>query len=269
MNRIFTALILTCCLLPAERKTFELPGTIKKYVNDYCIKCHNKEKAKGDTRLDNAVFSIKNEAEAQHWKDILDVLNLDEMPPEKAKEQPTLKEKEAVIGDLTESLEHARKMLVDKGGEVIIRYMNNREYKNVMFDLLGTDINVTSLPLDSGEGFDTLAGSQYFSSIRFETYNKLAEEAIKKMFAEAEIRKKTKAKKVRRNANIGKTEDFAKLISAAEKNLQRILAVKGNPQKIKELGLGAKYDRAVGVAKNNVRTLKAARDSKYLQYYKQ
>ena len=176
MKKILVTLLILASPGFSKEKSVTLTPNIKTFLEDHCVKCHNVKKTKGGTRLDNVDFTIRNEAEAQHWKDILDVMNIGEMPPED-EPQPSVKENRAFIGNLTESLEEARKVLVDSGGEIAIRHINNREYKNVIQDLLGVDINTAELPLDTGDGFDTLAKNQHFTSIRFETYNRMAEKA--------------------------------------------------------------------------------------------
>ena len=264
MIRIIILIIFTSCIL--NGKELKLSNSLKTFIGDYCTKCHNEEKAKGDTRLDNVSYTIRNEAEAQHWKDILDVLNLDDMPPEKAK-QPTLKEKEKAIGDLTEGLEHARKLLVDRGGEVLIRHMNNREYRNVIFDLLGIDISTRDMPIDNKVPFDTIAEKQHFSSVRFEIYNQLAEQALQKMFNEEKIRTSSKAKKRRYEFDKGSV-DFSRKLADAEKQLEKLKAAKGNPKKIKELGLSGKYDRSLSNASNAVKQIKQTLKSNHFELYK-
>ena len=189
-----SSLILSFVLLSslqAQPKKLDLPGHLKTFINNYCVECHNAKKSKGGTRLDNVIYSINNEADAQNWKDILDVLNVDDMPPEKAK-QPTINEKSEFIGGLTENLETARQMLVDSGGEILIRHMNKREYKNVLFDLLGVDIKVDELPTAPKSEFDTLATNQHFSPVQFDTYYLLAQKAIYKMLADEKIKKSAK-----------------------------------------------------------------------------
>ena len=231
----------------SQSKKLDLPPNIKEFIGNYCVECHNAEKKKGGTRLDNVSYSITQDADAQNWKDILDVMNLDEMPPKKAK-QPTLNEKSLFIGELTESLEHARSLLVDSGGEVLIRYMNKREYQNVIKDLLGVEIKVDELPFAPKSHFDTMAKNQHFSSIQFETYNKLAEHAIKKMFADEEIKKNTKAK-ITRIEFEGKEKNNKRwdvILKAAQQDLNKLLALKKDPSPLKTSKKGEKnFDKAV------------------------
>ncbi|MCM8533012.1 MAG: DUF1587 domain-containing protein, partial [Lentisphaeraceae bacterium] len=268
---LYILLALTLSSMGRE-KSIKLTPNIKTFLEDNCVKCHNAKKSKGGTRLDNVNFIISNEAEAQHWKDILDIMNVGEMPPED-EPQPSLKENEAFIGNLTESLEEARKLLVDSGGEIAIRHMNNREYKNVIQDLLGVDINTADLPLDTGEGFDTLAKNQHFTSMRFETYNQMAERVLVKMFEDEAIRKKSKLRKTRLEPEKKKKRGggFEKSLKDAEAHLAKIISAKNNPKLKKELGMavGDQYKKAVNNATHAVKKLKSVLDSKYMPYYKQ
>ncbi|MCH2209310.1 MAG: DUF1592 domain-containing protein [Lentisphaerales bacterium] len=270
MKKILATLLILASPGLAKEKSVTLTPNIKTFLEDHCVKCHNAKKTKGGTRLDNVEFTIRNEAEAQYWKDILDIMNVGEMPPED-EPQPSLKENETFIGNLTESLEEARKVLVDSGGEIAIRHMNNREYKNVIQDLLGVDINTTELPLDTGEGFDTLAKNQHFTSVRFETYNQIAEIALVKMFEDEQIRIKSKPKKTRlepeKKKKRGKT--FESELKAAEANLAKLISAKDNPKLKKELGMasGDQHKKAVNNARHAVNKLREVLKSKYMPYY--
>ncbi|MBT4225640.1 MAG: hypothetical protein HOD72_14390, partial [Opitutae bacterium] len=92
-----------------------LPKSIKPFFENYCFDCHDADTAKADLDLEGLTRSIVDVADAQNWQDILDQLNSGEMPPKK-KDQPGKEELAQVVGDLTESLQSAQKMLRDSGG---------------------------------------------------------------------------------------------------------------------------------------------------------
>ena len=255
MIKIFLVLLAFSTASLAGSRELNLPGNIKDFIGNYCIECHNKDKKKGGTRLDNVLFTIKNEADAQHWKDILDVMNVDDMPPKKAK-QPSLEEKSRFIGELTEGLEEARALLVDSGGEILIRHMNRREYQNVIKDMLGVDIKIDELPFAPRSHFDTMAKTQHFSSIQFETYNKLAEQALNKMFADEKEKANSKPR-LRRHEFEGKKKlNWQAAIKDAEKNYKQLLAIKDDKEQQKKLGLLGKYERDLNRAKSTLNSLK-------------
>ena len=60
----------------------DFPPDIHEFFESNCIKCHGPKKQKGSIRLDDLPSEIGDAAAAQRWQDVLDVLNLSEMPPE-------------------------------------------------------------------------------------------------------------------------------------------------------------------------------------------
>ena len=67
---------------------------IKPFVEKYCINCHDEDLDKGDRRFDNIKYGDMSYHTGETYQEILDVLNLADMPPKKAKKQPTPKEVE-------------------------------------------------------------------------------------------------------------------------------------------------------------------------------
>ena len=84
------------------------PDILSSFLSSHCTKCHGPKKQKGDTRLDTLSLNLSNSATALHWQEVLDVLNLGEMPPEDEK-QPDKKELQAIIKYLTVALDTSKK----------------------------------------------------------------------------------------------------------------------------------------------------------------
>jgi len=175
---ILAGMIAFICFEPVLGTDFQKPAfaeydsKIKPFFKKYCIRCHNLKKTEGDMRLDQVSSKITNSHEAEHWQEVLDVLNASEMPPEKQK-QPNVNELADVIDSLTNGLFAARKRLVDSN-HVTMRRLNRREYQNTIQSLLGVTIDTTSLPVDGKrDGFDTVGDAQYMSVIEFEKYLEL------------------------------------------------------------------------------------------------
>ena len=113
--------------------------TAKEFVGKYCVECHGPDKQKGDRRLDKLAYPPTDELGIIEIQEILDQLNLGEMPPEKA-EQPGSAEIESAIAELTEAATTARATIEGTGGQTVLRRLNRREYLNTVADLLHLDL---------------------------------------------------------------------------------------------------------------------------------
>jgi len=150
------------------------PDVLGNFLSSHCTKCHGPKKQKGDTRLDTLSLNLSNSDTALHWQEVLDVLNLGEMPPEDEK-QPDKKELQAIIKYLTVALDTSKKRLSETGGNIALRRINRREYRYTIEQLLGMHISEAILPPDAiTEGYDTIGQDQQFSSHHFEDYFKTA-----------------------------------------------------------------------------------------------
>ena len=143
---------------------------LKGFISKHCTECHGPDKQKGETRLDTLSLAITNSDTALHWQEVLDALNLGEMPPE---EQPAPSEAELklVLAHLSEALAKSKKRLSESGGNVALRRINKREYKNTIDQLFGFRVPDEILPPDDiSEGYDTVGQDQQFSSYHFDYY---------------------------------------------------------------------------------------------------
>ncbi len=159
-----------------------IPPNLHAFFRDHCLRCHGPEEQNAKIRLDKIATTISDEAIAQQWQDILDVLNLSQMPPE-GEPQPGKRELQDTLETLTETLRDARDQLTDMGGTIVIRRLNNREYKNTIRDLFGVEVDVEMLPQDSLlDGFDTLGQAQSLSSLHIERYLSVGRQALEEAY---------------------------------------------------------------------------------------
>jgi hypothetical protein len=159
---------------------------LQPFLKSYCIKCHGPEKQKGDRRFDRlSAFESGVEA-AELLQEILDQLNLAEMPPEDAT-QPSEAELKRVVALLTSSLAKAREVARENVGKVVMRRLNRAEYRNTIRDLFQLEMvdfdPTTTFPEDdSTEGFDNvgegLVTSDYLLRNYLEAARKVADKAI-------------------------------------------------------------------------------------------
>ena len=172
-----TLAFLSLVAFPVAGAESDFEKQLKPFFEAHCIKCHGPKKEKGDVRLDEVPYEIKDGHDAERWQEILDVLNGAEMPPED-EPQPSTDELASAITGMTDELFEARKRLVDSE-TVTLRRLNKREYANTIRDLLGVPIDTASLPADGTlDGFDTIGDAQFMSVPQFEQYLALGRIAL-------------------------------------------------------------------------------------------
>ena len=152
---------------------------LNTFFSTYCVECHGEKKQENQIRVDTLDYALSNSASAAAWQEVLDVLNLGDMPPKKAK-QPSMTEYTEVLASLTESLKTARLRLASSGGKIAMRHLNAREYAATLEDLFGMRIPVAHLPEDvNSERFDTIGSGQYFTPFELERYFTLGKTFVK------------------------------------------------------------------------------------------
>ncbi|MEK0445826.1 MAG: hypothetical protein RLZZ399_1147 [Verrucomicrobiota bacterium] len=183
--KMLTALLLL--LLGISRTQAAPPAVLEEkhraFLQTYCTECHRADKTKGKVRLDDISFTLDSVQRADLWQKVLNAINSGEMPPED-KKQPDRALKTEFLGALSETLVVARNSLSDVQGNITMRRLNRREYRNTLRDLLGVEIDVRELPADGGAGtFDTVGASLFLSSDQLEQYLTLGRRALDEHFA--------------------------------------------------------------------------------------
>ena len=152
------------------------------FLNKYCYDCHGEKKQKADRRFDFLTGSVEDFKQQELWQEILDQLNLGEMPPED-ESQPSVREKLAVVVLITQGLADAREKFAGKGSHTVFRRLNKFEYTNTISDLLGLNTEswnpAADFPADVVvDGFDNDGAELVTSGLLLEKYFPAAEEAI-------------------------------------------------------------------------------------------
>mgnify|MGYP001410314493 CR=1 FL=1 len=152
----------------AMEKFVELDDSVYQFTQNYCIKCHGPEKQKGDRAFHQIsklvsgkqVVDLADDETVYLLHDLLDQLNLGEMPPKKeGVDQPKSDETKRVINWLTKTLLELEKQKGPK--QTVLRRLNRREYHNTMRDLLG----LKDLAFDFTENFPTDEKNHGFTNV--------------------------------------------------------------------------------------------------------
>ncbi len=160
--------------------------TVKPFLNEFCLKCHGPTEQKGDRRFDKLSAEMVDDDAVVDYQDMLDLLNLGEMPPEESK-QPTDAQRAKVIELLTQQIDRFHQTRDHHGMQTVLRRLNSREYRNTVRDLLDLDVTV----FDPTSGFpsdqttehldnvgDTLVTSGYLLAKYLEAADLVIEKAL-------------------------------------------------------------------------------------------
>lgn len=175
-------LIAICSLVItlADGGATEFEKSVRPLLAKYCFDCHGEEKQKADLRMDRLDPDLVKGDDAETWHDVLDQLNLGEMPPAKAK-QPSAAELDVIVNWATKALKQAAEARRFAAGRVKMRRLTRYEYRNTMRDLLGVDKDFAKeLPPEpmSPDGFLNNAATLEMSPTQIETYLAAARRAL-------------------------------------------------------------------------------------------
>lgn len=174
--------ILSICMAFALQSSGQAKEAIHAFLDRHCIECHRVSESNGDRRFDNLPVRIESTNDLERYQEIVDQLNLGAMPPEDSP-QPTVKQRRAVIAQLTEMIDNAYGELNLSGGHAVLRRLNSWEYRQTLGDLLGINVELwdptEKFPREvTVGGLDNNGNSLVTSGTLMEHYFASAEEAI-------------------------------------------------------------------------------------------
>lgn len=180
-------IIAALCLVAAPAAHADDPIA---FLGNYCMECHDEDVQKGDRRFDQLSLPIKDEHGIILLQDIIDQLNLGEMPPQKA-DQPSAEEKTAAIAALTKAAQEARASVKSTGGQTVLRRLNRREYRNTVADLFHLDLTAfdptSKFPSDRpSEHMDNIGASLVTSGYLLDQYLEAADAIVEKALGQFE-----------------------------------------------------------------------------------
>ena len=160
---------------------------LELFFGDYCVSCHGPDKQKGERRLDQWNWPVTDQDTLLSVQEVIDVLTLEDMPPEDAKVHPPTEAVQEMIDHLTGLAFDGHAHLASTGGEVVLRRLNREEYLNTVGDLFGINMTMfdptTAFPKDQTVEHldnigDTLRTSGYLLSQYLEAADAVVEKAL-------------------------------------------------------------------------------------------
>jgi hypothetical protein len=165
----------------------EAHTTIRSFLGTWCVECHGPDKQKADRRFDELALPVAKLDTLIELQDIVDQLNLGEMPPKKAK-QPPQTEVRRVVELLSQTIAEGRAQFASTGGSTVLRRLNRREYLNTVGDLFAMNMAAfdptTKFPRDqTAEHMDNLGDVLRTSGYLLDQYLDAADAIVEKAFA--------------------------------------------------------------------------------------
>ncbi len=163
---------------PDTAETYE--RVVVPFLDRHCYECHDELSAKAGLNLDELSTNFATGPELAPWLEIMDAINLGEMPPEE-EPRPDPARAFEVVRWIAAQLSHAEKVARDAGGQIPMRRLNRDEFANTVQDLLQLDeakltTLVEDLPGDGkAEGFDRLGVALFFDQTQIQKTLEVAE----------------------------------------------------------------------------------------------
>ncbi len=188
MIRVILTLLTLSLLHPvslSHLRADDAGQALRPFLAKHCISCHGAKEQNADRRFDKLSFDFSNSQNGEVLQEILDQLNLGQMPPED-EPQPTPDEVRKVVRALTAKLAEARESARShSAGRVVLRRLNRTEYLNTIRDLFQlnmTDFDPTvAFPADDSiEGFDNVGEGLLTSDFLLAQYLDAAEKVVDK-----------------------------------------------------------------------------------------
>ncbi len=172
-------------------------GAVAEYrdtLNRYCVTCHNEKLHMADLALD--LVDVNDVSAAPHvWEKVITKLSLKAMPPV-GMPRPDADFYAQFSAYLKENLDAASAETPNPGRTVTAHRLNRHEYANVVYDLLGVEVDAAALlPADNSGGFDNLGGLLSVSQVLMEKYmaaaRKISQQAVGAMDIPVDVKQYT------------------------------------------------------------------------------
>ncbi len=142
---------------------------IARFVDQYCLECHNAGARKGGLALDD-ISEHDLDRNAPSWEKVVRRLVARQMPPQR-NTRPTEAEYDDAVSAIADLLDRLSDERPRPGRTDTFRRLNRVEYQNAIRDLLDLEIDASALlpPDESSRGFDNVTVSD-LSPTRLDRY---------------------------------------------------------------------------------------------------
>lgn len=170
-------LVLVAARVAGDRSGLEQLGVeyereIRPLLARYCLGCHSTRRQRGELDLECFTDFTHVRREPRIWQQVLEMLDLGEMPPEDRK-QPSKGELERLHRWVGRYLDAEARASAGDPGPVVLRRLSNSEYTYTIHDLTTVAFNpAEEFPSDgaAGEGFTNTGNALGMSPALLEKY---------------------------------------------------------------------------------------------------
>jgi len=164
----------------AKIKALDYRKDIVPLFSKYCYACHGPEKQKAKLNLSLFKDAGSIQKSRKLWLTAHDLLELNEMPPEEQKTQPTAAERKLLLDWIEYTVNSIDCGKVTDPGRITIHRLNRAEYGNTIRDLIGISFDGTEdFPSDDvSHGFDNMADVLSMPPLLMEKYYRAAQEVL-------------------------------------------------------------------------------------------
>jgi len=167
------------CAAPPVAGDFE--KVVQPYFAEYCIRCHDDKKAKGDFRIDTLSRDFAAGSSTMKWMEIIERISAREMPP-KGEKQPKAEESAVVLEAISTKLREGESARLAKREKVSFHKLTREEYAFTIRDLLGVQFDAADpngLPDDPDwHGFERIGSVLSLAPSHIEKYFAAAETVL-------------------------------------------------------------------------------------------
>ncbi len=160
-------------------------ASVHPFLQTYCVTCHGKEKTEAELDLTSYASLAAVLKDGRRWDLVLDRLQSEEMPPDKAKLHPSAQVRSQAVAWFQALHDYETQRNAGDPGLVLARRLSNAEYDYTIRDLTGVDLKPTrEFPADPSNmaGFDNSGESLTMSPALLNKYLKAARDVADHLF---------------------------------------------------------------------------------------
>jgi mono/diheme cytochrome c family protein len=167
---------------PPQANLQSFQERIQPLLTQHCVDCHGPDATEGNIRIDTLDPNLLHGKDTDWWVEIFAVVTKGEMPPPDDSELSDA-DRQVIVDWLSGELQAASLLKRKSASPSNVRRLTRYEYNYALQDLLGLPWDFAKdLPPEprSAEGFENSSELLHLSVSQFETYHRLAREALQK-----------------------------------------------------------------------------------------